>query len=171
MKFKHIYGITSFPKDAQINYRPAVRAVVLRGDSLLMVHNSIGDYKFPGGGVDKDETMEEALRREVLEETGYTVTKVGEKLGETIQNREDMYKTGQYFSMTSHYYLCEVANQVTAQKLDNYEQDLQFTAVWVTVTEALANNIEVIKRPEDEYQRWAVRETEVLKEIQSGIRF
>jgi len=39
--------------------RTAVRAVVLCGRELLMIYSSkVGDYKFPGGGVDAGETHE-----------------------------------------------------------------------------------------------------------------
>ena len=38
-------------------HRQAVRAVILRGRELLMVNSAnVGDYKFPGGGVNKGES-------------------------------------------------------------------------------------------------------------------
>ncbi len=50
-------------------HRSAVRAVICRGRELLMVYSAnVGDYKFPGGGVDSGESHAQALAREVLEE-------------------------------------------------------------------------------------------------------
>lgn len=55
-------------------HRHAVRAVIFRGQELLMIHSTkVGDYKFPGGGVDRDETHEQALIREVKEECGMSL--------------------------------------------------------------------------------------------------
>ena len=49
-------------------HRNAVRAVILRGQELLMIYSAnVGDYKFPGGGVNKGETHKQALVREVKE--------------------------------------------------------------------------------------------------------
>ncbi len=50
--------------------RTAARGVILREGKLLMIHTDRGDYKFPGGGVEPGESLEAALRRELLEETG-----------------------------------------------------------------------------------------------------
>jgi 8-oxo-dGTP diphosphatase len=37
--------------------RTAVRAVIRRGDELLMIHSSVGgDFKFPGGGLEPGES-------------------------------------------------------------------------------------------------------------------
>ncbi|MCY4271360.1 MAG: NUDIX hydrolase [bacterium] len=51
--------------------------VVFRGDQLLLVcnrrRNDSVEWSTPGGVVDPGETMLEALRREVLEETGISV--------------------------------------------------------------------------------------------------
>lgn len=58
-------------------YRTAVRGVILRGRNLLMIHSShVGDYKFPGGGVDEGETHAQALSREIQEECGTFLTQL-----------------------------------------------------------------------------------------------
>ena len=58
-------------------YRVRVSAAVLRpGDELLVVRESrlaIEVVNLPGGAPQLDETLEEAVAREVLEETGYEV--------------------------------------------------------------------------------------------------
>jgi hypothetical protein len=49
-------------------YRTAVRAVIQRGKDLLMVYSSnVGDYKFPGGGMDDIESLIESYRHAILE--------------------------------------------------------------------------------------------------------
>jgi 8-oxo-dGTP pyrophosphatase MutT (NUDIX family) len=40
---------------------------------LLIRHTYVDGWQFPGGGVDAGETLEEAMGREVFEETGYRV--------------------------------------------------------------------------------------------------
>ncbi len=56
---------------------PAVSVAVRRGDTVLLVKRgrepSRGYYAFPGGRVEPDERLEDASRRELLEETGLHV--------------------------------------------------------------------------------------------------
>jgi 8-oxo-dGTP diphosphatase len=58
-----------------------VGAVVFRGDQVLLVRRgqepARGSWSLPGGLVELGETLEAALRREVLEETGLAVTILG----------------------------------------------------------------------------------------------
>ena len=53
---------------------PAVSVAVVKGDRVLLVRRarapSQGLYAFPGGKVEPGETLEEAVRRELKEETG-----------------------------------------------------------------------------------------------------
>ncbi|MFA6107080.1 MAG: NUDIX hydrolase [Patescibacteria group bacterium] len=56
----------------------AVDAIVARGNEILIVKRSAemfqaGKYCLPGGFIEHDESVEEAVKREVMEETGYEV--------------------------------------------------------------------------------------------------
>jgi len=51
------------------------RIMLVDGDKVFLIrHTYVPGWQFPGGGVDPGETLEEAARREALEETGYRVT-------------------------------------------------------------------------------------------------
>ena len=57
----------------KVFHRKALRGIALREGKVLLLSNLRGDYKFPGGGLEPSETAEEALKREVKEETGLEV--------------------------------------------------------------------------------------------------
>jgi ADP-ribose pyrophosphatase YjhB (NUDIX family) len=77
--------------DERENYyiRRAVRAVLSdqNGHIALMYAKQRNYYKLPGGGVDEGETLNNALTRELLEETGSTAT-VTKEIGEVIEWRD-----------------------------------------------------------------------------------
>lgn len=53
--------------------KQAARAIIVRGNKLLVIHrNKFGKeyYTLPGGGVEQGETPEQAVFRELQEETG-----------------------------------------------------------------------------------------------------
>ena len=109
--------------------RAAARAVILRDSHLLMVHSRIaGDYKFPGGGLEPGESAQQALVREVSEECGRTVTRVGDVIVMAVETRR-AHETGAIFRMESTYHRCEVGEAVHSLRLDRYELDLALSPV------------------------------------------
>lgn len=153
-----------------VNYREAVRAVIMRKNKILMVHSINEDYKFPGGGMKKGESKIEALVREVEEETGYICTKIIKKLGIVTEVSKDKYVNGRVFKMISYYYIAEVSDEKKEQKLDDYEKKLGFTPVWVDLLEAIRNNERIIGLNINNKPNWIDRETYVLKEIYNNLK-
>lgn len=57
--------------------RPGAYAILTRGRSLLLTHQAepVPEYQLPGGGIDPGESPLTALYREVLEETGWRISR------------------------------------------------------------------------------------------------
>lgn len=151
-------------KGMKINKREAVRGVVVQNNNILLIHSNKGDYKFPGGGIEQDESHSDALLREIAEETGYTNCLVKEKIGVVIEGHMDEYEESAYFKMTSHYYMCELAGEEKiAQQLDEYEYEQGFTPKWISIDVAIEGNEKImVQSPTN---RWVFRESFVLKEL------
>lgn len=133
-----------------------------------MVYSAnVGDYKFPGGGVDEGETHSQALARELREECGASLLGVDGELGAVIEYNFAEEKDFDVFKMTSHYYFCQVSGGFGAQKLNDYERDLGFKPVWVNIDEAISTNHSLLNShtpPE-----WLRRENFVLEYIRQLI--
>ncbi len=62
--------------DRSYRLRPGAYAILLRGRHILLTHQSKPEpeVQLPGGGIDPGEHVLPALRREVMEETGWSMT-------------------------------------------------------------------------------------------------
>lgn len=122
--------------------RPSVRGIIVCGDKLAMVHSLKYDYyKFPGGGIEAGETHEEALIREVAEESGLQVISESiREYGAVWRIQKSNYLENTIFEQENFYYCCEVAGAVAEQSLDDYEAEERFTLEFVTAEEALRVN-------------------------------
>jgi 8-oxo-dGTP diphosphatase len=148
-------------------YRTAVRAVIQRGRDLLMVYSAnVGDYKFPGGGVDSGELHEQALARELREECGASLLSVDGEVGAVIEYNIAEEKDFDVFKMTSHYYFCQAGDGFGTQKLNEYERNLGFKPVWVNIDEAISTNKSLLNS--DKIPEWLKREIFVLEYIRNA---
>ena len=75
-------------------YRVSVRGLMREGDKFLLGYHKDGTWETFGGGLDFEENLQEALKREILEETGCTVSYISEKpilvLPHIVHNKRDM---------------------------------------------------------------------------------
>jgi len=94
------------------NYRLAVGAAIFNKDGLIWLGKRYGqkglfDWQMPQGGIDKGETPEFAVKREIYEETGISdnlIIKIGE-IHEWL-----------YYEIPSNYQKKNVTHQWTGQK-------------------------------------------------------
>lgn len=123
--------------------RESVRAVVIKNECLLvMKRNKTGReyYALIGGGIDPGETAEEALHREIAEETGITVANP-----RLVVNQIGGPKFGRQYI-----YLCNYVSGKPALAADSVEavehakgQNL-YTPMWLPVAEL--PNVEFLPR-------------------------
>lgn len=166
MLFNKLFQIDKVSESVgNVNYREAVRAIIIRNNKILMIQSKNKDYKFPGGGVKKGEGKIEALKREIEEETGYLTKNIGKKVGMVTEKSKDKYVHNRIFKMISYYYIAEVTDIVKEQNLDPYEAKLEFKPIWIDIKMAIDNNNKIIDSNDNNKANWIERETYVLKEI------
>jgi len=143
--------------------RRAVKAVIDVDGSLLMLRSGTGgDYKFPGGGAEPDETDLEALGRELDEECGRDLLEAGPLLltvHEAHPAREDPSRR---FEMESRYYACTVSGVRRTPRLSANEEREGLHAVLVPWREAIGTNRAVLARGAGALP-WVDRELAVLE--------
>lgn len=123
--------------------RPSARAVIrTENHELAMVYSrKYRYYKFPGGGIHADENKEEALAREILEETGLVVKKdTIQEYGSVRVRQKSSMREHAVFEQENFYYFCSVEEGVRAQKLDDYEKESEFELQYVEGSKAIAAN-------------------------------
>ena len=115
---------------------PAVAAIIVRDGEILLVKRGaepgFGKWSIPGGALEMGETLEEGLKREVLEETGLEV-EVGKLAGisDLIIRDDDVVKW--------HYVLINYFADITGGELCPATDALECR--WVKLSEIRTYNV------------------------------
>ena len=168
MKKLLVMDAKNYPPDMEEIYRVAVRGIIFIDGKLLMIENSFGEAKLPGGGIEGDEDDYTALLREVKEETGFDV--IPESIipfGE-IEEKRLSVKEPMIWHQISRLYFCEVREEQSACEYTENEKKYGFHQVLYTLEEALEKNYAMLER--EGKQAWNQREYETLRLIKNHIR-
>ena len=132
-----------------VHRRPSARAIIERADGkVLVMHSRKYDYyKFPGGGIEDGETPEEALIREVREESGYLVKpETIEEYGSVLRRNRDDKDPEAIFEQQNYYYFCEIGDERVPIVQEDYEIEEGFEPVWVVfLTSVMVKNRKALR--------------------------
>lgn len=125
---KDIYGKEYEVSANELIFRPSVYGIIIEGDKILLSRQHDG-YDYPGGGINLGENIEDALVREVREETGLTVN-----VGKLIACENSFFRSskGHSFQGVMLYYLCQPqSGELTTEFFDEYEQQYADMPEWI----------------------------------------
>jgi len=153
-------------REGRILRRHAARGIVLRKDRILLLFTErYNDFSLPGGGIDEGEEITVALKRELEEETGARDVQVKEHYGFIEEYRPHWKPEYDLMHMTSHFFVCDVAAELVDVRMESYEIANGMKPVWVSVSEAMHHNRQVMVRREKTMGQSIQRETFMLEKI------
>ena len=122
-----------------MNVRSTVKAIVLHEGGVLLNRcrdaNNGEYYSLPGGGQEQYETLAEAIHRECLEETGYSVEPIRfcALMEEICLDPVIREQYAQYAHKMLHIFVCQLT---TTERMEPTEtDDLQIAIEWVPLND------------------------------------
>ncbi|MFA6424269.1 MAG: NUDIX domain-containing protein [Candidatus Magasanikbacteria bacterium] len=127
---KDINGNKFNVPENELTFRPSVYGVVLK-DKKILLSKQWGGYDLPGGGIGVGEKIEDALKREVFEETGIKV-----KVERLITCKDSFFRMpaprNNYVHAILIYFECKVVGgKLSKKNLTMFEQEFADAPEWV----------------------------------------
>ncbi|MGM0125082.1 8-oxo-dGTP diphosphatase [Enterococcus sp. AZ194] len=140
---KPIFGEKVKEKDYQARYAAYIIVSRKAGQEMVLVQAPNGAYFLPGGEIENNETKEEAIAREMIEELGVSV-EIDYYIGEAHEYFYSRHRDTYFFN--PGYFYCAKSWTQLGEPTETTNQ-----LVWLKPTEA----IEQLKRGS---HKWAVKE-------------
>lgn len=142
--FNHIMDVTT-EKQPEKTSGISYRSIVKKDGKYLVIRSNKGDIIFPGGRREDGETIDEALARELKEETGYECSSEYKYLGNCVLIKDDRFNNQITYETDLRYYSCQVKDLKYDQALTRTEEKLQIESLWMTKEEIIDGNRAYLK--------------------------
>lgn len=138
------------PEEREVKDRLAVYGLLIRNSQLLLIQPVHSDnWELPGGRVDDNESEDETLKREISEEVGFNISKIGKCV---FARQQNFYADNidQFFNSAQKFYMIDEFEENDDAPLDKSEiKDTK----WFPIDDDLKNiirdnQIEVIQKIE-----------------------
>lgn len=119
------------PKEKTNIMRFGVRVLLFNErQEICVIKSEKYDYmQLPGGGIEKDESILDGLKRETREETGFLIKNVN-PLGYTVEKREDIRNTREFDQDISYIFSASPDKEVGTNYMDD-EIAEGFKSIWI----------------------------------------
>jgi 8-oxo-dGTP diphosphatase len=126
----------------KLKWRPAAYGIVVKDNQILLLKQTNG-YDLPGGGLEYGETPEEAVIREIKEETGIAASNprlidCGTAYFKAYSQEEN------YYQAIAMYYKCDyISGDLSKEGFDELEQQFAEEPVWLYLKWVHTESIEM----------------------------
>lgn len=160
MKTLFVMDEKNYTPSMEVVEKYSVRGVIIRNGKIAVQMGSRGDYKILGGGIDPGEDKEDALIREVQEESGLMVIpETIREIGEVIEKHRDIFEKEKTFIRHSYFYFCEVKEETTSTNMTESEIAGGYHLKWVLPEDMIKANQAFCN------ESWIYRDTEFLRRL------
>lgn len=127
-----------YPVNGELKWRPSVYGIIIQDDKVLLSPQFGIGHDLPGGGMELEETAEQALIREVKEETGYDVEVV--KFADMRENFFVWHPIDsthhKFYHSICLYYVCKIiGGELSTIGFDKAEKKYAQLAEWIECDE------------------------------------
>ena len=116
-----------------------VKALIVSSDNKILLVNNYQDYQFPGGHMENNETYSEALKRELLEETGidFTIEKDIEPVLKLYRYYEEYHETQENTLLEINYFIIRSDKYIDIDNLNltKEEENGDFSLTYISLFE------------------------------------
>lgn len=145
----------------EVRIKNASRAFIIKDNKVAILYSRKYDaYITPGGGVDANESLEDACVREAKEETGFLVKPVKQ-----VAILDCNYPR---IRIIHNYFICDVVEESTNTSRTEHEIDQDLEVRWLNykeVKDAFSTHTE-----SDKYDIWMQREYVVLAALREYLK-